>query len=130
MDFKKVSREFAMKSVLITMVMTVAGFAVAKFAGMPRMTLPLIASTAFCVLVDLATSVVFRKVAAGHPDQLPTFFMGVSGFRFLLALAMIFVWFLVADKAMMTLFIVVFCAFYFVTMIYQAAYFSKIANRL
>ena len=55
---------------------------------------PAIVSVAFTLLVCITIGVVWNYVAKNSPDSLPTFFTAVSGFRLLLALAVMFVYYL------------------------------------
>ena len=48
---------------------------------------PAIVSVIFTLVLAVAVGLVWRRVAIGSPESLPTFFTAVSGFRLLLALA-------------------------------------------
>jgi hypothetical protein len=69
-------------------------------------------------------------LAEHQPDMLPTFFTAVSGFRFLLALIVLGVWYFVADRASMLTFFVVFLVFYMASLIHHSIFFSRVSNRL
>ena len=90
--------------------------------------LPLIVSTIYALTVELTEVNVWRKVAKKSPDSLPTFFMGVSGLRFMLALIVMFAYFLAlgkAAKADMTVFMIIFAVFYVAILIHHTLFFSK-----
>lgn len=90
-----------------------------------EMVTPMIVGIGFAVVVELADATVWRHVAGNSPDSLPTFFMAVSGIRMLLALAVMFVYYLVAGSQQMPVFFLVFMAYYFVVLIHHTVYFSK-----
>jgi len=91
---------------------------------------PLLVSALFVLTVDVASALLFRWVAVSHADMLPSFFTGVSGFRFLLALVVLFVWFVASDSESMRIFFIVFIVFYMVTLVHQTIFFSRVSNRL
>ena len=89
-----------------------------------------VVSALFVLTVDVAAAFLFRWVATKHVNMLPSFFTGVSGFRFLLALMVLAVWFIVSDSKSMKIFFVVFLVFYMVTLVHQSIFFSRVSNRL
>ena len=65
-----------------------------------------------------------------HHEMLPSFFTGVSGFRFLGALLLITIWFLVVGREQIMTFIMVFFAYYLVTLIHHSIFFSRVSHRV
>ncbi len=92
--------------------------------------LPLVVSALFVLVVEIATALVWRWVALKHQDMLPSFFSGASGFRFLSALAVLFVWFLVVGREGMMTFFIIFLLYYFLSLIHHTIFFTKISNYL
>ena len=90
---------------------------------------PAIIATVFTLVVSAAIGMVWRRVAKRSPESLPTFFTAVSGFRMLLALAVMFVYYLVYGRSAMLLFFVVFIVFYFVSLAHHSIFFAKVSNR-
>ena len=88
-----------------------------------------IVSAAFTLVVCLTIGLVWRRVAKRSPESLPTFFTAVSGFRLLLALAVMFVYYLTDTSDSMIRFFLVFMAFYFVSLAHHSIFFARVSNR-
>ena len=88
------------------------------------------ASMMFVLIVDIATILIWRWVVLNHKDMLPSFFTGVSGFRFLGALLMLLIGYLTIGQSGMQHFIVVFFVFYLVSIIHHSIFFSRVSNRV
>jgi hypothetical protein len=67
---------------------------------------------------------IWARIAKRSPENLPTFFMGVSGFRMLLGIGVMFVYYLVADRNTMFLFFLIFAVFYVVLLVHHATFFA------
>ena len=90
---------------------------------------PVIVSVVFSLVTCTAIALIWRRIAQYHPDGLPTFFTAVSGFRLLLALAVMFVYYLIDSQDSMLRFFLVFMAFYFGMLIHHSVFFARINNR-
>ena len=88
------------------------------------------ASMMFVLIVDIATILIWRWVVLNHKDMLPSFFTGVSGFRFLGALLMLLIGYLSIGQSGMQHFIVVFFVYYLVSIIHHSIFFSRVSNRV
>ena len=88
------------------------------------------ASMMFVLIVDIATILIWRWVVLNHKDMLPSFFTGVSGFRFLGALLMLLIGYLTIGQSGMQHFIVVFFVYYLVSIIHHSIFFSRVSNRV
>ena len=89
-----------------------------------------IVGTLFFLVFEITTVLVWRWVALKHRNMLPSFFTGASGFRFLGALLVMTVWYLVAGKENIMVFLIVFFVFYFVSLIHHSIFFSRMSKRL
>ena len=89
-----------------------------------------IVGTLFFLVFEITTVLVWRWVALKHRNMLPSFFTGASGFRFLGALLVMSVWYLVAGKENILVFLIVFFVFYFVSLIHHSIFFSRMSKRL
>ena len=85
---------------------------------------PAIVSVAFTLVVCGTIGIVWHYVAKNSPDSLPTFFTAVSGFRLLLALAVMFVYY---DT--MLRFFIVFMVFYVASLAHHTIFFARVSNR-
>ncbi|MBP3757253.1 MAG: hypothetical protein J6I61_08235 [Prevotella sp.] len=90
---------------------------------------PLIVSAAFTLVVSCASCLVWRRVAKHSPDSLPTFYTASSGFRMLLGLAVMFIYYLIAGRAAMLVFVLVFMAFYLVSLVHHSVFFARVMNK-
>ena len=90
---------------------------------------PAIVSVSFTLLVCITIGVVWNYVAKNSPDSLPTFFTAVSGFRLLLALAVMFVYYLLDSNDTMLRFFIVFMVFYVASLAHHTVFFARVSNR-
>jgi len=91
-----------------------------------RILTPLIVSVIFSVLVENIDILIWKRVARRSPESLPTFFMGVSGFRMLLGVIVIFIYYLIAEQETMLSFFLVFVIFYVTLLIHHTLFFVRI----
>ena len=89
---------------------------------------PAIVSVAFTLLVCFTIGLVWRYLAKNSPDSLPTFFTAVSGFRLLLALAVMFVYYLLNKETMLSFFLV-FMVFYVTSLAHHTIFFARVSNK-
>jgi len=89
---------------------------------------PAIVSVAFTLLVCFTIGLVWRYIAKNSPDSLPTFFTAVSGFRLLLALAVMFVYYLLNKETMLSFFLV-FMVFYVASLAHHTIFFARVSNK-
>ena len=130
MDFDKLSKRYARQSILLTTGLALLGLLVANVYQTSGIIIPLVVSSLFVLVTEVASAFLWRWVAVKHSDMLPSFFTGVSGFRFLLALVVMFVWYLATNRQAIVTFFVVFLIFYFVSLIHHSIFFSRVSNRL
>ena len=90
--------------------------------------LPVVVSVAFSLVMELADVLVWRMVSLKAPNFLTTFYSSVSGFRMLLALAALFVCYLLVDEEKMMTLDVVFLIYYAVMLVHHAIFFAREAN--
>ena len=90
---------------------------------------PAIVSVSFTLLVCITIGVVWNYVAKNSPDSLPTFFTAVSGFRLLLALAVMLVYYLLDNNDTMLRFFIVFMVFYVTSLAHHTIFFARVSNR-
>lgn len=97
----------------------------------PSVTLPLIVSAVYALFVEIGAVTAWRKVATVAPDSLPSVFLAISGGRFMLALVVMFVYFLLVGKTgkgdMLT-FVLIFAAFYLSAVLHHTLFFTHKHN--
>ena len=128
MNINNECRKYIVQSIVLFAVLNFCAFVAMKFWTLSLTAI--IVSGCFVLAVDMASAFGFRWVATKHPDMLPTFFTGVSGFRFLAALLLIAIWYVMSDRTQMGQFIVVFAFFYLASLIHHSIFFSRVSNRL
>ena len=126
-DVRKLSMDYLKQGLYLTVAMSLVTLLVMQVWYLDLLS-AVIVSAAFTLVVCLVIGLVWRRVAERSPESLPTFFTAVSGFRLLLALAVMLVYYLV-DKESMLRFFLVFIAFYFVALAHHSIFFARVSNR-
>ena len=129
MSIQEQSRNYIVQSIVLCCILTICGVVAMKVWSLDLWT-PIIVSVCFILVVDIASALVFRWIATKHSDMLPTFITGVSGFRFLAALVVMAVWYVLSDRTSMMQFIMVFLVYYMTSLIHHSIFFSRVSSRL
>ena len=127
-NIKKLSIAYMRYGVMVAVALALVGLMVMQIWFLDLLT-PIIVSVAFSLVTCVAIAQIWKRVALSSPDSLPTFFTAVSGFRLLLALAVMFVYYLVDNQDSMLRFFMVFIVFYFGMLIHHSIFFARINNR-
>lgn len=125
-DINKLTWHYRKESTLLITSLMLIAFIVMNVWLLDRILTPLIVSVIFSVLVENIDILIWKRVARRSPESLPTFFMGVSGFRMLLGVIVIFIYYLVAEQETMLSFFVVFVIFYVTLLIHHTLFFVRI----
>ena len=108
-DVRKLSKGYLKQGLFLTVGLSLITLLVMQVWYLDLI-IPVLISAVFTLAVYLVIGLVWRQVALSTPENLPTFFTAVSGFRLLLALAVMFVYYAI-DKDSMLRFFLVFMAF-------------------
>lgn len=127
-SIKKLSIAYMRYGVMVAVALALVGLMVMQIWFLDLLT-PIIVSVVFSLVTCVAIAQIWKRVAQNSPDSLPTFFTAVSGFRLLLALAVMFVYYLVDNQDSMLRFFMVFIVFYFGMLIHHSIFFARINNR-
>ncbi|MBE6265683.1 MAG: hypothetical protein E7102_04300 [Prevotella ruminicola] len=127
-NIEKLSIAYMRYGVMVAVALALVGLMVMQIWFLDLLT-PIIVSVAFSLVTCVAVAQIWKRVAQNSPDSLPTFFTAVSGFRLLLALAVMFVYYLVDNQNSMLRFFMVFIVFYFGMLIHHSIFFARINNR-
>ncbi len=127
-NINKLSKAYIKQGLYLTVALTLLTLLVMRVWFIDLLT-AVIVSAAFTLVVCSTIGLVWRRIAQSSPDSLPTFFTAVSGFRLLLALAVMFVYYMIDNQSSMLRFFLVFMAFYFVSLIHHSIFFSRVSNR-
>lgn len=129
MDVDKISKRYARQALFLTAALFLIALLVMRVWYVDEMLTPVIVSVVFTLVVSGAVAVIWRRIAKRSPESLPTFYTAVSGFRLLLALAVMFVYYLVNGSDAMLVFFLVFMVFYLVSLAHHSVFFAKVSNR-
>ena len=128
MDIQKLSIAYIRQGLMVTVALALVVFLIMQVKYLDLLT-PVIVSVVFSLVMCVSVALIWRRVAQSTADSLPTFFTAVSGFRLLLALAVMFVYYLVDTQNSMLSFFMVFIAFYFAMLAHHTIFFARINNR-
>ena len=127
-NIKKLSFNYMRYGLMVTVALALIALLAMQVWYLDLLT-PVIVSVVFSLVTCAAIALIWQRVAQSSPDSLPTFFTAVSGFRLLLALAVLFVYYLIDNQDSMLRFFLVFIAFYFAMLIHHSVFFARINNR-
>lgn len=127
-NIDKLSKNYMRQGLYLTVALSLLTLLVMRVCFLDLLTAVLV-SAAFTLVVCGAIGLIWRYVAKHSPDSLPTFFTAVSGFRLLLALAVMFVYYLADGQNSMLRFFLVFMVFYFASLAHHTIFFARVSNR-
>ena len=127
-NIEKLSMTYLRHGLMVTVALALIALMVMQIWYLDLLA-PIIVSVVFSLVTCVAISQIWKRVAQSSPDSLPTFFTAVSGFRLLLALAVMFVYYLVDNQDSMLRVFMVFIVFYFGMLIHHSIFFARINNR-
>lgn len=128
MDINKQCKKYILQTVVIFLVMNFLVRIVGKVWNLDLWA-EMIVSSSFLLVTGVAIALIWRWVASSHKESLPTFFTAVSGFRLLLALGVMFGWYLADKNDTMLQFFMVFMAYYVVSLVHHSFFFARLSNR-
>jgi uncharacterized membrane protein len=128
MDINKQCKKYILQTIFIFAVMNSIVIIVQKMWGLDLLA-EMIVSSSFLLVTGVAIALIWRWVASNHKESLPTFFTAVSGFRLLLALGVMFAWYLADKNDTMLQFFMVFMAYYVVSLVHHSFFFARLSNR-
>jgi hypothetical protein len=127
-EINKLSLLYIMQGIVLTIIMFLIGLMVGNHWNLPLF-VPLLVSVFFASAIIMAEALIWRWVAIKSAASLPTFFTALSGFRMLLALATMLVYYLSEDHSLMVTFFLVFMTFYIMLITHHSIFFAKVSNR-
>ena len=127
-DIDKLCGRYIVWSMIYIFILTIGCFIFEKLGLFSGLRYPVAVSAVFSIVVESADALVWRKVAKKSPDSLTTFYTAVSGFRMLLALATMFVCYIIVGRDAVAPYIVVMLVYYFVLLAHHSIFFSRLSN--
>lgn len=127
-EIDKTCKKFVFQIIALTVLSVFVIYTMSYFFEIRNIVRATTVSATFSFLVGMAEGLVWRMVAKKSPDGLTTFFTAVSGFRMLLAIVLIFIFYFIYGREEMLSFCLVFIAFYLVFLIHHSVFFSYVSN--
>lgn len=127
-DIDKLCGRYIVWSMVYIFILTIGSFIFEKLGLFSGLMYPVAVSAVFSIVVESADALVWRRVAKKSPDSLTTFYTAVSGFRMLLALATMFVCYIIVGRDAVAPYIVVMLVYYFVLLAHHSIFFSRLSN--
>ncbi|MCI7580754.1 MAG: hypothetical protein MST01_11065 [Prevotella sp.] len=127
-DIDKLCGRYIVWSMIYIFILTIGCFIFEKLCLFSGLMYPVAVSAVFSIVVEVADAKVWRRVAKKSPDSLTTFYTAVSGFRMLLALATMFVCYIIVGRDAVAPYIVVMLVYYFVLLAHHSIFFSRLSN--
>ncbi len=128
-DIDKLCKKYTRQTLLLTASLFIIALIIFRVWNLYSLLIPLVISVLFTIVVDTSDALLWRRIAKSSPESLTTFYSAVSGIRMLLALATMFVYYLVEGRGAMLHFFIVFAIFYFVMVAHHSIFFAKVSNR-
>lgn len=128
-DIDRLSKQYIKQELMLGVGLFLIGLLVMRVWFLDQLLPPIIVSTIFTLVVSTACGMIWRRIAKKSPENLPTFYTAASGFRMLLALATMFVYYLVVGRGAMLVFVLVFMAFYILSLAHHSVFFARVSNR-
>lgn len=123
MDVSRLCQQYIKQNVFICAALFFIGLIAMSVTYINVLLTPLIVGTAYGLILENLEIQIWKRVSVNAPESLPTFFMSVSGFRFLSAIAILFVYYLVAGRETMLIFVLVFAVFYLAILLHHVLFF-------
>ena len=128
-DIDRLGKQYIKQELMLGVGLFLIGLLVMRVWFLDQLLAPIIVSTIFTLVVSTACGMIWRHIAKKSPENLPTFYTAASGFRMLLALATMFVYYLVVGRGAMLVFVLVFMAFYILSLAHHSVFFARVSNR-
>ena len=90
---------------------------------------PILTGLCFFLIVEVVVGIIWGHIYQNQVEVKASFLMGVSGFRFLVALLVIFIYFLATGRSAMMPFLLLFVPYYFAMLVQHLLFFTHV-NKL
>lgn len=124
-DIDHIGWQYRKQGLTIVGILFLAGLLAVNIGLSKALTVPLLVCAVYAMVVEIADGAIWARVAKRSPESLPQFFMAVSGFRMLSALAVLFGYYLAAGRNAMLVFFMVFAVFYVAVMVHHTLFFRR-----
>ena len=128
-DKQLASKRYIRQTVQIVFALFSLELLVLQLVGSELLLTPILVSMTFALLVESGDALLWKRLESKEDESKATFFMAVSGFRFLLALLVLFIYYLNTDRGGMAAFLLLFAPFYLAVLAHHSLFFSHLRNK-
>ena len=122
------SKRYIRQAVQIVFALFLLELLAFQLVGSDLLLTPILVSVGFALFVELGDALSWKRLESKGDETKATFFMAVSGFRFLLALLVLFIYYLNTDRGGMFAFLLLFAPFYLAVLAHPSVFFSHLRN--
>lgn len=128
-NIQSASKRYIQQAVQIVFALFLLELLILQMLGAGLLLPPVLVSMCFALIVELSDAFIWKRLENKTEETKATFFMAVSGFRFLLALLMLFVYYFMSDRAGMIAFILLFAPYYLAVLVHHSIFFSHLRSK-
>lgn len=128
-NIQSASKRYIQQTVQIVFALFLLELLILQILGAGLLLTPVLVSMCFALIVELSDAFIWKRLENKTEETKATFFMAVSGFRFLLALLMLFVYYFMSDRSGMIAFILLFAPYYLAVLVHHSIFFSHLRSK-
>ena len=128
-NIQSASKRYSQQAVQIVFALFLLELLILQMLGTGLLLTPVLVSMCFTLIVELSDAFIWKRLENKTEETKATFFMAVSGFRFLLALLMLFVYYFMSDRSGMIAFILLFAPYYLAVLVHHSIFFSHLRSK-
>ena len=128
-NIQSASKRYIQQAVQIVFALFLLELLILQMLGAGLLLTPVLVSMCFALIVELSDAFIWKRLENKTEETKATFFMAVSGFRFLLALLMLFVYYFISDRSGMIAFILLFAPYYLAVLVHHSIFFSHLRSK-
>ena len=128
-NIQSASKRYIQQAVQIVFALFLLELLILQILGAGLLLTPVLVSMCFTLIVELSDAFIWKRLENKTEETKATFFMAVSGFRFLLSLLMLFVYYFMSDRSGMIAFILLFAPYYLAVLVHHSIFFSHLRSK-
>ena len=128
-NIQSASKRYIQQTVQMVFALFLLELLILQMLGAGLLLTPVLVSMCFALIVELSDAFIWKRLENKTEETKATFFMAVSGFRFLLALLMLFVYYFMSDRSGMIAFILLFAPYYLAVLVHHSIFFSHLRSK-
>jgi len=129
-NIQSASKRYIQQAIQIVFALFLLELLILQMQGAGLLLTPVLVSMCFALIVELSDAFIWKRLENKKKEETKaTFFMAVSGFRFLLALLMLFVYYFMSDRSGMIAFILLFAPYYLAVLVHHSIFFSHLRSK-